>query len=945
MSDKTKKDYKQTLNLPQTAFPMRANLPGREPGWLETWEREGLYQKIRAASQGRPKFLLADGPPYANGKIHMGHAVNKVLKDIIVKFHTLDGRDAPYIPGWDCHGLPIEHQVEKKKGRFEDKLKFRQACRDYAMKQVEQQRVDFKRLGVLGDWERPYLTMLPRYEAEQLRALATIIANGHVYKGYKPVHWCLDCRSALAEAEVEYQDKRSPSIDVRFAVVDEAAFAAAWGEPAGEGALSVPIWTTTPWTLPGNQAVALHPDLEYSLVSCDVGNGAERMVIAADLVDRVMSRFGASDYRVLGNRAGSVLNGLLLQHPFYDRQVPLILGDHVTLDAGTGAVHTAPGHGQEDFAAGLANDLPLDNPVGANGCFLPGIELVAGLHVYKGNDRIIEILEEHKALLKLEPIEHSYPHCWRHKTPLIFRATPQWFVSMDEKGLRRTALDEIRQVAWTPDWAQQRIEAMVEGRPDWCISRQRAWGVPIAVFVHRETNELHPRTVEILEILAGRIGEEGPDTFAVWQAADAQELLGDDAEDYEKVTDTMDVWFDSGCMHHAASAIFDELESPADLYLEGSDQHRGWFQSSLLTSVAMNGHAPYRGVLTHGFAVDEKGRKMSKSVGNIVEPQKIANSLGADVLRLWVAAADYHGEMTVSDEILKRTADSYRRMRNTARFLLGNLHGYDPSENKVAPGDMLALDRWALARTAALQAEVLEAYRSYQFHLIYQKIHNFCVVDMGGFYLDIIKDRLYTMPADSVGRRSAQTAMYHIAESMVRWLAPILSFTAEEIWQALPAPADGAREESVLLSLWQDQPEVDPGDTDWSELIGVRDAVNRELERAREKGDIGSSLAAEVDLYCDGNLQEALAALGDELRFLLITSYARLHPAAGKPGDAVAADEGPEGLWISVSQSEHAKCGRCWHRREDVGSNADHESLCGRCADNVDGAGEARRWA
>ncbi|MBT8135975.1 MAG: isoleucine--tRNA ligase [Gammaproteobacteria bacterium] len=921
---------------------MRANLAQREPGMLEQWERDELYQTIREVSRGRPKFMLPDGPPYANGSIHMGHAVNKVLKDIIVKFHTLDGRDAPYVPGWDCHGLPIEHQVERKHGRFDDMLELRQACREYAMKQVEQQRRDFRRLGVLGDWDRPYLTMAPRYEAEQLRALAAIIANGHVYKGYKPVHWCLDCRSALAEAEVEYQDKTSPSIDVRFPFADEKKFAAVWGPgDLGEGTLSVPIWTTTPWTLPGNQAVAIHPEFSYTLVQCEVDGSRERLLVATDLLQSFLQRVDAESVAVLGERRGAVFGGLKLRHPFYDRPSPVILADHVTLEAGTGAVHTAPGHGQEDFAAGVANDLPLDNPVGSDGCFLPDVPLFAGEHVLKANDHVIEVLQQHGALLHLEKYPHSYPHCWRHKSPLIFRATPQWFISMDEKGLRATALEEIRKVRWTPDWAQQRIEAMVEGRPDWCISRQRAWGVPIAVFAHRQTNDLHPRTVEILEQLAARIGEDGPDSFAVWQAADAAELIGDDADEYEKVTDTMDVWFDSGCSHFCTPPAFPQLEFPADLYLEGSDQHRGWFQSSLLTSVAINGHAPYRGVLTHGFAVDEGGRKMSKSIGNVIEPQKIVGTLGADILRLWVAAADFSGEINVSDEILRRLSDSYRRMRNTTRFLLGNLHGYDATSDEVPVGEMLALDRWALDTAAKLQEEILQAYRDYEFHLIYQKVHNFCAVDMGRFYLDIIKDRLYTMPAGSRGRRSAQTAMFHIAEAMVRWLAPVLSFTAEEVWQALPQPRSGERDMSVLLSQWHAIPSGDEHELDWPALIAVRDAVNRELERERERGELGSALAAEVDLYCEAPLHDALAQLGDELRFLLITSEAKAHAAADRPADAIAIEDG---LWMQVTVSQHAKCQRCWHRRADVGSSQAHPEICGRCIDNIDGDGEARRW-
>ncbi len=943
MSDKSTKNYKSTLNLPQTAFPMRASLAQREPKMLARWNEDGLYERIREAAAGRPKFILADGPPYANGAIHMGHAVNKVLKDIVVRFRTLDGFDAPYIPGWDCHGLPIELRVERKAGRCGDKLDanaFRQACRDYAMEQVDGQRREFKRLGVLGQWERPYLTMLPHYEAEQLRALAKIIANGHVYKGYKPVHWCLDCRSALAEAEVEYQDKTSHAIDVRFPVGDPKLFYQRSGLPAGDEPLSVPIWTTTAWTLPGNQAVALHPDIEYSLLSCDAGHGRERLLVASELAESVMQRIGATAVEVVGVAPGAVFAGLKLRHPFYDRESLLIVADHVTLEAGTGAVHTAPGHGQEDFQAGQANNLPLDNPVGSDGCFVPDTPLFAGQHVHAAGKPIIDTLREHGALLHDEPYQHSYPHCWRHKTPLIFRATPQWFVSMDAAGLRDRALAEIRSVEWTPDWGQQRIESMVESRPDWCISRQRVWGVPIAVFAHRETHELHPRSVEILDEVAARITDES-DSWATWAALDAAEVLGDDAEHYEKVTDTMDVWFDSGCMHFCATNLFDELDSPAELYLEGSDQHRGWFQSSLLTSVAMFGRAPYRGVLTHGFAVDEDGRKMSKSLGNIVEPQTISNSLGADVLRLWVAATDYRGEMSVSDEILKRMADSYRRMRNTARFLLGNLHGFDPASDGIAAADMLDLDRWALAATHDLHRDVVAAYERYEFHQIYQKVHNFCVVKMGGFYLDILKDRLYTMQAGSLGRRSAQTAMYHIAESMVRWLAPILSFTAEEIWAELP----GERGMSVMLSTWHEPPAIDATQADWQNIIGVRDAVSRVLERARESGSIGSSLAAEVNLYCEAPLFDALDALGDELRFVLITSAAQVHPGERHPADLQPVADGPGGLWIEVKPVNHEKCQRCWHRRGDVGADGDHPGLCGRCVVNVDGAGESRQWA
>ncbi len=943
-------DYKDTLNLPKTDFPMRANLAKREPDMLNDWESKDFYGQIRKAAAGRPRFELADGPPYANGAIHIGHAVNKVLKDIVVKSKTLDGYDAPYIPGWDCHGLPIEHQVEKKQGRKRAELgdrEFRQACRAFAFEQVDKQRQDFKRLGVLGDWDNPYLTMLPRYEAAQLRAFAKIVENGHIYKGYKPVHWCLDCRSALAEAEVEYQDKSSPAIDVRFKVADEKEFAGRISRPgasapvAGGGPISIPIWTTTPWTLPANQAVALHPDFEYSLIGLDTGAGPERLVIATELLEAAVNRFGGGKMKTLGTCRGEALKGLMLDHPFYERQVPVILGDYVTLEAGTGAVHTAPGHGHEDFAAGVENDLPLENPVGPDGLFLEDTELFAGEHVYKANDHIINVLNDKGTLLHAEPFRHSYPHCWRHKSPVIFRATPQWFISMDQHSLRKTALKAIGDVHWMPGWGEERIAGMVDSRPDWCISRQRAWGVPIPLFVHTETGDLHPETSGLIESAAQRVEEGGIDA---WFELDPTELLGDEADRYEKVSDIMDVWLDSGMFHHCVSTLWDEVSYPVDLYLEGSDQHRGWFQSSLLTSVAMHSRAPYRNVLTHGFAVDEHGHKMSKSLGNVVAPQEVFNRLGADVLRLWVAATDYRAEMSVSDEILKRIADSYRRMRNTARFLLGNLNEFDPEQHLIAPENMLALDRWAVQRASELQKAVTEAYRDYEFHLIYQQVHNFCIVDMGGFYLDIIKDRLYTTQPDSPARRSAQSAMYCIAEAMVRWLAPILSFTAEEIWAAMP----GKRGDSVFLVQWYDLPSAGKpaADLEWGPIIQVRDEVSRELERLRDAGQIGSSLGAEVDLYCGPALKELLDALGDELRFVLITSDARVHADQDAPDSAVICNPvAGDSLKVVVAASSHDKCARCWHRRSDLGQSEQWPEICSRCVENVNGSGETRRFA
>ncbi len=941
-------DYKQTLNLPRTDFPMRGNLPKREPAMVEAWLQADIYGKLRKAREGAEKFILHDGPPYANGQIHIGHAVNKVLKDIIVKSKSLSGFDAPYVPGWDCHGLPIELQVEKKVGKAGlkvDAATFRKACRDYARAQVDQQREDFKRLGVFGDWDHPYLTMDFQFEADIVRSLGRIVANGHLHKGSKPVHWCVDCGSALAEAEVEYEEKKSPAIDVRFEVLDEEAFMARCHhveDHEGEGPISVVIWTTTPWTLPANRAVCLHPDLDYAVVQCNGEHGAERLVVAEALLKETMARYGIDDHRVVAYCRGEALEGLHLAHPFYDREVPIILGDHVTTEAGTGAVHTAPGHGQEDYVVGSRYGLEVANPVGPDGKFLPDTPLFAGEHVFDANDHVIEVLKANGKLVKVAALRHSYPHCWRHKTPIIFRATAQWFISMEQKGLRRQALDAIARVEWLPEWGQARIEAMVANRPDWCISRQRTWGVPIPLFVHKVSGDLHPRTGELIEAVAQRIEQRGIDA---WFELDPAELLGEEAPDYEKVTDTLDVWFDSGTTHAAVLERRPGLALPADLYLEGSDQHRGWFQSSLLTAVAMRGEPPYRSVLTHGFTVDAKGQKMSKSKGNVVAPQKVADTLGADVLRLWVAATDYRGEMTVSDEILKRTADAYRRMRNTARFLLANLNGFDPATDALPPAGLLALDSWVVGRARRLQQEVIEAYDRYEFHHIYQKVHNFCAVELGGFYLDIVKDRQYTTQADSRARRSCQTAMYHLIEAMSRWLAPILSFTSDEIWAHIP----GERSESVFLETWYELPEVEEGAFSpefWDLVLETRQVVQKELERLRVAGGIGGSLDAEVDLYCGSELKAALERLGEELRFVLITSDARVHGTTVVPDDAIhfTLPSGDE-LWVEVAPSPHPKCVRCWHHRADVGSNPEHPELCGRCVENVAGEGEQRRFA
>lgn len=936
-------DYKHTLNLPETAFPMRGDLAKREPEMLKNWYKQDLYGAIRKAKAGKKSFILHDGPPYANGSIHIGHSVNKILKDIIIKSKGLSGFDSPYIPGWDCHGLPIELKVEGMVGKPGEKVsaaEFREECRKYAKTQVEAQKADFIRLGVLGDWEHPYLTMDFNTEANIIRSLGKIIANGHLHKGSKPVHWCTDCGSALAEAEVEYYDKKSPAIDVRFRAEDEVLVAGKFAA-AGEGPLSVVIWTTTPWTLPANRGVALHPELDYVLVQVN-GEQAERLVLGAALYESVLARANITDFTILGRCVGADLELLRFHHPFYDFTVPVVLGDHVTTDSGTGAVHTAPGHGQEDFVVGNKYNLEVANPVAGNGTYLADTPLFAGQHVFKANDKVVDVLRERGALLHHESYLHSYPHCWRHKTPIIFRATPQWFISMEQAGLRQKALSEIKGVRWIPDWGQNRIEAMVENRPDWCISRQRTWGVPIALFVHKETQQLHPRALELMEEVAKRVEQKG---IQAWWDLDPAELLGAEAADYDKVPDTLDVWFDSGSTHASVVDVRPEFNGhSADMYLEGSDQHRGWFMSSLMIGVAMKHQAPYRQVLTHGFTVDGSGRKMSKSLGNVVSPQDVMNKLGADILRLWVASTDYTGEMTVSDEILKRSADAYRRIRNTARFFLANLNGFNPAVDMVQPEEMVVLDRWAVGRAKAVQEEIIAAYENYDFHIVTQKLMQFCSVEMGSFYLDIIKDRQYTAKADSIARRSCQTALFHIVEAMVRWMAPIMSFTAEEIWQLLP----GQRDQFVMTDEWytglfglQQGEALD--DAYWAQLLAVRAEVNKALEVARNDKLIGSSLQAEVTLFANAELADKLNLLADELRFVLLTSKAVVLVADSQPEGALVTDVA--GLWLQVAASGATKCERCWHHVEDVGSHEGHGDICGRCVTNVAGAGEVRRFA
>ncbi|HEY1137953.1 MAG TPA: isoleucine--tRNA ligase [Xanthomonadaceae bacterium] len=930
---------------------MRGDLPKREPVALKRWEDENLYAQVRKHAQGRPTFILHDGPPYANGQIHIGHAVNKVLKDIVVKSKLMAGFDAPYVPGWDCHGLPIELQVEKKFGKVGDKIdaaEFRKRCREYAAEQIDLQRRDFKRLGVLGDWDNPYRTMDFRFEADMVRALAKIVERGHLARGAKPVHWCFDCGSSLAEAEIEYENKISPAVDVAYAARDPQALAAKFGVVVdADVEVAVPIWTTTPWTLPASLAVSIGPELEYALVEGPARDGKRRLLVLAEgLVPKALKRYGIEEPEVLGRALGAALENRVLAHPFYaERDIPLILGDHVSAEDGTGSVHTAPGHGQEDYAVGLKYGLVAKytaaqmNPVDGRGVYLPstpplGETTLAGLHIWKANDAIVEALRGIGALLAFFKLDHSYPHCWRHKTPVAFRATPQWFISMSQANLRADALDAIKQVEWFPDWGQARIAGMVDGRPDWTISRQRTWGVPIALFIHRETGLPHPNSPSLMRQVAERVEQAGADA---WYALDAADLLGEEAKDYDKVTDILDVWFDSGVTHDCVlgQRPQDGLRKPADMYLEGSDQHRGWFQSSLLTGVAMDGKAPYRQVLTHGFTVDESGRKMSKSLGNIVEPQKVIDQMGADVLRLWIASADYRNEMSVSDTILKRSGDVYRRIRNTARFLLGNLHGFDPARDLLAHEDMLALDRWAVHRADALQHEIANAYRNYDFPEVVQAVINFCSVDLGALYLDVTKDRLYTMREDARGRRSAQSAMYRIAEAFARWIAPILTFTAEEMWSHLP----GEREGHVLFATWYDGLAPLPADAalsaaDFEFLINhVRAAVSKSLEGMRADGRIGAALDAEVELHVSPVWAAKLAVVADELRFLFISGDVKLVSDAGLTGSQIG---------IAPVVSAKPKCIRCWHHRDDVGSHPDHPEICGRCVSNVEGPGETR---
>ena len=945
-------DYKKTLNLPDTSFPMRGDLAKREPLMLERWRGIRLHERLRAARAGAPKFVLHDGPPYANGDIHIGHAVNKILKDMIVKSKILSGFDAPYVPGWDCHGLPIEHQIEKQHGKRIAPNRVRELCRAFAAEQIERQKKDFIRLGVVGDWEHPYRTMDFRTEADIIRALGRIHERGYLYRGSKPVYWCVDCGSALAEAEVEYEDRTSPAIDVAFEVVDRADLARrfALAQAPDKPAFAV-IWTTTPWTLPANEAVSVHPEFTYELVDTDKG----LLILVAELREAALARYGLAPGKVIGAAAGQSLDRLALRHPFYDKQVPAIVGDHVTLEAGTGLVHTAPAHGLEDYVVGGRYGLPVENPVGGDGRFLEKTPLFGGQLVWDANPEVIKVLEAQGRLLKAEKVGHSYPHCWRHKTPIIFRATSQWFIGMEVAPagtagtLREIAQKAVEATAFYPSWGRARLEAMIGNRPDWCVSRQRNWGVPMTFFEHRETGELHPRSGELVEQVAQRVEQAG---IEAWFALDEADILGpEEAQLYRKLPDTLDVWFDSGTTHATVLRARPELAWPADLYLEGSDQHRGWFQSSLLTGCAMDGRAPYAALLTHGFVVDGQGRKMSKSRGNVIAPQKVVDTLGADILRLWVAMTDYSGELSISDEILKRVVESYRRIRNTLRFLLANIADFDPREHALPVDEWLEIDRYAMVMAGDLQAALVPSgladkaasapghYGRYEFHLVAQKLQSFASEDLGAFYLDILKDRLYTTAAGSRARRSAQNAIWHMTQALVRLLAPVLSFTAHEVWETVNGSAA-----TVFEQTWYPLPV--PRDAQslrerWTKLRLLRGDVAPALEQLRAAGGIGSSLQGEVDLYATGENLALLRTLGDDLRFVLITSRATVHEGAHEGAIPTAL----AGVTLRAGPSAYAKCDRCWHYRADVGADPAHPALCGRCVANLHGAGEPRSIA
>ncbi|MCY1165487.1 MAG: isoleucine--tRNA ligase [Pseudomonadota bacterium] len=945
MSD-TKTDYRSTLNLPDTPFPMRGDLPKREPGWVKEWDEKGIYKKLRDVRAGAPKFVLHDGPPYANGQIHMGHAVNKILKDMIVKARQLKGLDAIYVPGWDCHGLPIENQIEKTFGRNLSRDEVQAKSRAYATEQIALQKEDFKRLGVLGEWDNPYLTMNPGNEADEIRALKRIMERGFVYRGLKPVYWCFDCRSSLAEFEIEYADKKSQTIDVAFESAEPAKLAAAFGLPALDKPASIVIWTTTAWTIPANQALNLNPTLEYALVDTPRG----LLVLASALVEKALARYQLEG-TVLATALGEKLAGLNFKHPFHDvadpgtgqysyrRLAPVLLADYATADDGTGIVHSSPAYGVDDFNSCVANGFHHDdilNPVQANGVYVDELPMFGGQFIWKAAPVIVDALRDAGRLLATETISHSYPHCWRHKTPVIYRAAAQWFIRMDEgegvftkdkapQTLRQLALNAIEETSFYPENGKVRLRDMIAGRPDWCISRQRNWGVPLPFFIHTATGELHPRTMELMDTAADMVAQGG---IEAWSKATAESLIGADAEFYTKSNDILDVWFDSGTTHYTVLQKSHAAQStwPADLYLEGHDQHRGWFHSSLLTACAMYDHAPYKGLLTHGFTVDSQGRKMSKSQGNGVDPQKTSEKLGAEIIRLWVAASDYSGDIAGDDKILARVVDTYRRVRNTLKFLLANISDFDPATDAVPLEQMLEIDRYALSRAAQLQADILAHYEVYEFHPVVSKLQIYCSEDLGSFYLDILKDRLYTTGPKSLARRSAQTALHAITQAMLRWMAPFLSFTAEEAWKV------AGSSESIFMETYASfNPQNDALLAKWSRIREIRDAVNKDIEALRADGKVGSSLQAEVSLEVNADDHALLSSLGDDLKFVFITSAINL--VAGSATATVA------------RASSYTKCERCWHYREDVGIDAAHPTICGRCTSNLYGAGEDRKYA
>ena len=916
-------ENKYKLNLPDTSFPMRGNLAKREPSWVANWNKSNTYKKIRNARAGKTKYILHDGPPYANGDIHIGHAVNKILKDFIIKSKTLSGYDAPYVPGWDCHGLPIELVIEKKYGKNIDADKFRQLCREYALEQVEKQKKDFERLGVLGDWSNPYLTLDKKTEANTVRSLAKIYANGFLYQGSKPVHWCIECGSALAEAEVEYEDKTSEVVDVTF-ILDQKNSETIFSEANNKPVAAI-IWTTTPWTLPANEAISVNPKLNYGLYELS----DKYVILATDLAENNLLKY-KQPIKLINNFKGKELEGLLFKHPFLNKTVPIVCGDHVTTEAGTGLVHTAPAHGIDDYVVGSKYNLPVENPVDEYGKFKRDVPHVAGLSVWDSNTVIIALLKSKNALVFDEKYTHSYPHCWRHKIPIIFRATHQWFIGMNNKNnnqhsLRNLSDDAVSNTNFFPSWGKARLETMIKNRPDWCVSRQRNWGVPITMFLHKETSEPHPDTLLFFEKIAKMIEKDGIDA---WFNLDIQNFLGKDAKDYKKVSDTLDVWFDSGTTHESVLLQRDDLSPQADLYLEGSDQHRGWFQSSLLTSCAMNEKAPYKALLTHGFVVDGQGYKMSKSKGNVIAPQKIMDQYGADILRLWVATTDYSGELNISDEILKRVADSYRRIRNTLRFLCANLEDFDYKKHLVEPNEMLSLDRFAIYKVDELQSVILDHYEKFEFYLAIQKFVAFCSEELGGFHLDILKDRLYTTSEDSFARRSAQTSLYHISHSLMRVMAPVLSFTAHELWEVLCNEKD----HSIFTDYWYELPKHGLSNediNDWNNIIKVRAEVNKRIEEVRESGKIGSSLQAQLRINANKDIMESLTRFKDDLKFIFISSD-------------VTINLHDDDLNIEATPSPYKKCERCWHYAESVGQNKEHPSICKRCISNLFGSGEVR---